>query len=463
MKTAYYAYLIYRIIFYTGSWLINQFTHNKNTGIFMLRKITALFWLCTVTPALMAMSQVPTERHTMIQFTNSTQQTLYAYIEAGDNVELLTTEIMPLSTAELAIITRTNKNDDIAISLSNADYSFSLTQSITKDTLAFGIDSDELTIDPQTDSAIQRFEIQLAASQNTIAFNSEKLHKGGKINYVLQQHDQKPDLGPGNELSLLSYNIWATTIFGSKKVDTRLTEMPAIMSGYDVLVLTEVFDLIRTNKLLKQLSAEYSFTSSEIFKLGKIMQSGTRILTRWPVEEEKNLKYTNCDGIQCAATRGVIYTRINKQGYIYHVFATHTQSSDDDQNRSARLAQLEEMGEFIRQQNIPADEAVILAGDFNINKIGLPADRDQMEYILNASEPENKGHPLSFDSDTNYWAEKPYLEYLDYTLTGNDNLQPITAGQEIFAPRVLTESLWGIWDLSDHYAARGHFIYPKAL
>lgn len=427
----------------------------------MLRKITVLLWLSTVTPALMAMSQVPTERHTMIQFTNSTQQILYAYIEEGNNVELLTTEIMPLSTADLANITRTNNDDDIAISLSNADYSFSLTQKISNDTLAFGIDSDELTIAPQTDSAIQRFEIQLAASQNTIAFNSEKLHKGGKVNYVLQQHDQKPALGPGNELSLLSYNIWATTIFGSKKVDTRLTEMPAIMSGYDVLVLTEVFDLIRTNKLLKQLSAEYSFTSSEIFKLGKIMQSGTRILTRWPVEEEKNLKYTNCNGIQCAATRGVIYTRINKQGYIYHIFATHTQSSDDDQNRSARLAQLEEMSEFIRQQNIPVDEAVILAGDFNINKIGLPADRDQMEYILNASEPKNKGHHLSFDSDTNYWAEKPYLEYLDYTLTGNENLQPLTASQEIFAPRVLTESLWGIWDLSDHYAARGHFIYPK--
>lgn len=428
----------------------------------MLRKITALLWLYTFTPALMAMSQVPTERHTMIQFTNSTQQTLYAYIEEGNNVELLTTEIMPLSTADLASITRTNNDDDIAISLSNADYNFSLTQRVTNDALAFGIDSDELTIAPQTDSAIQRFEIQLAASQNTIAFNSEKLHKGGKVNYVLQQHDQKPALGPGNELSLLSYNIWATTIFGSKKVDTRLTEMPAIMSGYDVLVLTEVFDLIRTSKLLKQLNAEYSFTSSEIFQLGKIMQSGTRILTRWPVEEEKSLKYTNCNGIQCAATRGVIYTRINKQGYIYHVFATHTQSSDDDQNRSARLAQLEEMGEFIRQQNIPADEAVILAGDFNINKIGLPADREQMEYILNASEPENKGHHLSFDSDTNYWAEKPYLEYLDYTLTGNENLQPLTASQEIFAPRVLTESLWGIWDLSDHYAARGHFIYPKA-
>jgi len=426
----------------------------------MLRKITIVFALILSSPMLWAMTQVPAERHTIIQFTNSTPDTLYAYIETGANVELLTTEVMPLSTIELANITRTSTNDDIAISLSNADYSFSLIQRVTDGELAFGFDSDALTIEPQTNSAIQRFELQLAEQVNTLAYNSEKLNKGGRVNYVLQQHDKKPTIGSGNEFSLLSYNIWATTIFGSKKVDTRLTEMPAIMSGYDALVLTEVFDPIRTSKLLKQLSNEYSFTSSEIFKLGKIMQSGTRILTPWPVEIEKSLKYTNCNGIQCAATRGVIYTRINKQGYIYHVFATHTQSSDDDANRAARLAQLEEMGEFIREQNIPADEAVILAGDFNVNKIGLPGDRDQMEYILNATEPENKGHNLSFDSNTNYWAEKPYLEYLDYTLTGNDNLQPLSASQEIFAPRVLTESLWGIWDLSDHYAVRGYFTYP---
>lgn len=426
----------------------------------MLRKITLVLTLLLSSPMLWAMSQVPTDRHTIIQFTNSTPHTLNAYIKTGVNVELLTTQVMPLSTVEVAKITRTNTDDYIAISLGNADYDISLTQRVTDGELAFGIDSETVTVDPQTNSSIQRIAIQLASKANTLAFNSEKLNKGGKVNYVLQLHDEKPPIGSGNEFSLLSYNIWATTVFGSKKVDTRLAEMPAVMSGYDALVLTEVFDPIRTNKLLRDLAQEYSFTSSEIFKLGKIMQSGTRILTPWPVEEEKSLKYTNCNGIQCAATRGVIYTRINKLGYIYHVFATHTQSSDDDANRTARLAQLEEMGEFIRAQNIPADEAVILAGDFNVNKIGLPDDRDQMEYILNATEPENKGHDLSFDSNTNYWAEKPYLEYLDYTLTGNDNLQPITASQEIFAPRVLTKSLWGIWDLSDHYAARGYFIYP---
>jgi endonuclease/exonuclease/phosphatase family metal-dependent hydrolase len=427
----------------------------------MLRKMIFTFVVLMFSPVLLAMSQVPAELYTIIQFTNSTPDTLYADIHEGESVQLLVTEIAPLTTVELAQVTRTSAEQHISIVLSTADYSINLTQKVAATALLLGVTTDDITVAPQANSAIQRFPTTLAGNINTIAFNSSQLSKGGKVNYVLQQQDNKPPLGPGNEFNLLSYNIWATTIFGSKKVNTRLTEMPAVMAGYDALVLTEVFDLINTNKLLKTLAKEYGFTSAEIFKLGKIMPSGTRILSRWPVEVEKNLKYTACNGIQCAATRGVIYAKINKQGYIYHLFATHTQSSDDDINRAARLTQLDEMGEFIRAQNIPADEAVILAGDFNVNKIGLPADREQMTYALDATEPENKGHPLSFDSNTNHWAEKPYLEYLDYTLTGNNNLQPITAAQEIFAPRTLTDSLWGIWDLSDHYAARGMFTFPK--
>ncbi|WP_232784089.1 hypothetical protein [Moritella sp. Urea-trap-13] len=194
----------------------------------MLRKITILLGLFILSPALWAMSQVPVERHTIIQFTNSTPHTLSAYIAAGSNVELLATQVMPLSTVALADITRTDVDDDITIALSNAEYSFNLTQRVINSELAFGIESETVTIEPQTDSAIQRVELQLADHTNTLAFNSEKLSKGGKVNYVLQLQDQKPAIGPGNEFSLLSYNIWATTIFGSKKVDTRLTEMPAV-------------------------------------------------------------------------------------------------------------------------------------------------------------------------------------------------------------------------------------------
>jgi hypothetical protein len=192
------------------------------------------------------------------------------------------------------------------------------------------------------------------------------------------------------------------------------------------------------------------------------MGSGTRILSRWPITIEGNFKYNPCEGIQCAATRAVIHAKVNKLGNPYHIFATHTQSSDDDVNRNARKAQLQEMGDYIRSLNIPANEAVIMAGDFNVNKIGLPEDRDYLEAILGATEPENKGHNLSYDANTNNWAEQPYLEYLDYTLSANDNLQPTTSYQEIFAPRKTIDALWGEWDISDHYAARGIFTYPSA-
>jgi hypothetical protein len=84
-----------------------------------------------------------------------------------------------------------------------------------------------------------------------------------------------------------------------------------------------------------------------------------------------------------------------------------------------------------------------------------------MEATLGATEPTNTGHNLSYDADTNTWAEQPYHEYLDYTLTANDNLQPTAAYQEIFAPRSTKDALWGEWDISDHYAARGIFTFPS--
>ena len=95
-----------------------------------------------------------------------------------------------------------------------------------------------------------------------------------------------------------------------------------------------------------------------------------------------------------------------------------------------------------------------------MNKIGLPQDRDYLESILNATEPENRGHNLTYDADSNVWAEQPYKEYLDYTLYSNAHLQPVSSYQEVFAPRHTKDALWGEWDLSDHYAARGIFSFP---
>ena len=427
-----------------------------------MKKMLTSTALALLSSTVFAMSNAPTTLDTSIVFTNSTLDTLQVSLTGDASAVQQAAEVAPLSTATLAKITRNSgKNNTLNIQLSSADYQVNLTQQTSGTDLAFGANTDDLTVSPQTNSDIQRFRTDLAGDANTLAFNASDLNKGGQLTYVLQEDDKKPALGAANQFNVLSYNIWATTIFGSKKVDTRLDEMPAMMANYDVLVLTEVFDDIPTNELFAKLRSEYPYQTADVFKVGKIMGSGTRILSRWPFTIEADFNYNPCDGIQCAATRSVIYAQINKLGNPYHVFATHTQSSDDDVNRSARLAQLQEMGDYIRSLNIPADEAVIMAGDFNVNKIGLPQDRDYLEAVLAATEPENRGHNRTYDANTNSWAEQPYIEYLDYTLTSNNNLQPTSAYQEAFAPRVTIDALWGEWDLSDHYPVRGIFTYPS--
>ena len=428
----------------------------------MMKKLFSTAALALLSSSVLAMSEAPATLDTHIVFTNSTLDTLQVSLSGDANAVQQATEVGPLATATLAKLTRNaGANSALNIQLSSADYQLNLTQNTVGTDLTFGANTSDVSIAPQANTNIQRYKTELAGDANTLAFNASDLAKGGQLTYVLQEEDKKPAIGAANQLNVLSYNIWATTIFGSTKVDTRLDEMPAMMADYDVLVLTEVFDDIPTNELLNKLRSEYPYQSADVFKLGKILDSGTRIVSRWPFTIESDLNYSACDGIQCAATRSTIYVKINKLGNPYHVFATHTQSSDDDANRNARLAQLQEMGDYIRSLNIPADEPVIMSGDFNVNKIGLPEDRDYLEAVLGATEPENRGFNYTYDANTNTWADQPYVEYLDYTLTANNNLQPTSAYQEAFAPRTTIDALWGEWDLSDHYPVRGIFSYPS--
>lgn len=427
-------------------------------------KISNLFGLGLIMASSMAtaMSDTPTELDTKIVFTNSTLHPMQVAINGNGQYQQLSSEVPALTTRTLASIKRVDgANNQFNIQLTSNDDSISLSQSTSGTTLSFGASAEDLGINPQGNSAIQRHNTNFNNAPSTLAFNGSDLGDGGQLTYVLQTQDQKPALGEANDFNLLSYNIWATTIYGSKKVDTRLGEQVAAMAGYDALVLTEVFDQAPSDTLMANLRSEYPYQTADVFKAGKLMAAGTRIVSRYPIEVESNQFYDACDGIQCAASRAVIYARINKAGNPYHVFATHTQSSDDTPNREARLAQLEEMGNYIRSLNIPADEPVIMAGDFNVNKIGLPEDRDYMESILAGLEPTNVGHNRTYDSETNHWAEAPYIEYLDYTLVGTNNLQPTSAVQETVTPRSTSDAMWGLWDLSDHYGVRGLFTYPS--
>lgn len=410
-----------------------------------------------------------------VVLTNSTLQTLNLSLRvqfdsslSSSEYKLINTSIPPLATKDVASFTRTDglqngKNYRYFIDVTGNAGTVTLSQTVVggengNSSLKIGANGSGFNVAPQGNWNIQRHNTNFSGSAQ-VAFNAETISGADQINYVIQQAETKPNISAANTLDVLSYNVWLTTIFGSKDVNTRSDEQPEVLSGYDVVVGTEYFDDAPSAKLQNAIRSEYPYQTGSAFKAGKIMPAGTFIFSRWPIDVEKHFFFDDCNGIQCAASRAVIYTKIRKQGNPYHVFATHTQSSDDQPNRDARLKQINQMAGFIQSLSIPANEPVIYAGDFNVNKIGLPQDRDTMETVLSAVEPTNTGHNLTFDSNTNHWAEAPYLEYLDYTLYSSVNLVPLSATQEAFAPRSISDAMWKKWDLSDHYAVRGAFAY----
>ena len=424
-------------------------------------------------PALTSQVHLPDSK---VVLTNSTLQSLNLTLRVqldsplidGTHYKLINATVAPLATVDVANFSRTSglqdgKSYKYFIDVQGASNTVTLSQTVVAgangdSTLKFGASGNGFNILPQTDRAIQRHNTAFGGSA-VVGFNAETNSGVDQVNYVIHENIQKPNISAANTLNVMSYNVWLTTIFGSKEVNNRAAEQPSVLSGYDVVVGTEYFDDVPAAQLKEAIRAEYPYQTGSAFKLGKIMPAGTFIFSRWPIDVEKHFFFDDCNGIQCVASRAVIYTKIRKRGNPYHVFATHTQSSDDQPNRDARLKQINQMAGFIQGLNLPVNEPVIYAGDFNVNKVGLPQDRDTMETVLSAVEPTNLGHNLTFDSNTNHWAEAPYLEYLDYTLYSHVNLVPVNATQEAFAPRSISDAMWKKWDLSDHYAVRGAFAY----
>ena len=198
----------------------------------MMKNILSMAMLSLLASSAFAMSEAPKVLETDIVFTNSTLDTLDVSLSGDASAVQTSYQVAPLATATLAKLTRSSgTNSALNIQLSSDDYQINLSQQTDGTLLAFGAHTDDLSIAPQNEAHIQRFQTQLAGDSNTLAFNGHNLKEGGALTYVLQEEDQKPALGAANQFNLLSYNIWATTIFGSKKVDSRLDEMPAAMAG----------------------------------------------------------------------------------------------------------------------------------------------------------------------------------------------------------------------------------------
>jgi endonuclease/exonuclease/phosphatase family metal-dependent hydrolase len=286
------------------------------------------------------------------------------------------------------------------------------------------------------------------------------------VYYALQEIDpfapNIDELSDSNALNLLAYNIYMLTPpIAFTDQNERATEIPNHVHNYDAILFSEAFhNSARINDLLPALMLEYPFVTPVVDASGTPEDGGVFIASRWAIDTFAQIVYTDCDADDCLAAKGAMYARINKLGKRYHLFATHTQAWNDTQNVSTRISQLQQLRAFKDSLQIPANEAVFIGGDLNVDKIV----NNQNEYFgmldsLQAIEPTYLGHPLTYDADLNYYGSNDH-EFLDYILPLANHLVPDTAQNEPIILRSIADDMWGFFDLSDHFALHGRFIFP---
>ncbi len=287
------------------------------------------------------------------------------------------------------------------------------------------------------------------------------------IEYILQE-EYLVQPGDANTLNVLAYNIYMRPAGLFKNGQSiRAGLIPGRVKGYDVIVFSEAFDNSARAKLLNGLRSEYPYQSKILgADRGVYQDGGVIIVSKWPIKAQAQRTFKDeCSGSDCLSDKGVLYVKIEKQGRPYHVFGSHTQAWSTAEGREVRKVQFRIIKEFIDSRNIPSSEAVIIAGDLNVDKINFPDEYQEMLSLLRAAQPAIQGYPYTFDNGTNRLASSGPREYLDYVLYSTDHARAESSSfnetRMIRSLEEWKEYFWeyAYWDLSDHYAVYGRMEF----
>ncbi len=234
----------------------------------------------------------------------------------------------------------------------------------------------------------------------------------------------------------------------------------AMPKNVDIIVFQEFFEPKKTAQILDSLSPWYPYHTgahNKVLVPGIGKEGGVRIVSKYPILEEDQVSYSEngCvpdDFFSMFANKGVKYAKINKKGQMLHVFGTHT---------SLQPCDLYIMGQFIASKNIPNDEVVIMAGDFNVDMNRYKNGSDDYTILLdtiNALEPTY----LSFLNDWTHTGTSSGLnhmyccnphsrQHLDYVfVSANHKVPYLLTNRSMQARLNEPDASFGIFDMGDH-------------
>ncbi len=317
-----------------------------------------------------------------------------------------------------------------------------------------------------SDNNFHEASFTLSGKSYTLKYHSYFTGGYDDLFFALQDNDPFPlnpaDTANADVLNILAYNIFMLTPpISSTDQSTRAAEIADHVHGYDAIIFSEAFYNSARTDLQNDLSTEYPYMTAVVDNGILNDDGGVFIASRYPILSSSQIVYNDCNGSDCLAAKGVMYAKIDKKGRIFHLFGTHTQAWPSAADVATRILQFKELQTFITSLSIPANEPVIIGGDLNVDMIANHlGEYDGMLDSLNLMEPQYTGHPYSYDGAISYYAS-PGVEFLDYVMTQNNHLVPDTAINEVLILRSIADDMFNMFDLSDHLAVRGRFVFSQ--
>ena len=282
--------------------------------------------------------------------------------------------------------------------------------------------------------------------------------------FALQKLEPYPiaaaDTSNQDVFNVLAYNIYMLTppIALTDQSD-RAAVIAEHVKGYDAIIFSEAFYNSARTTLQTNLSAEYPYFTAVVDNGVFNDDGGVFIASRYPIVSSAQIVYDDCNGSDCLAAKGVMYAKINKKGRNYHLFGTHTQAWNTAADVATRILQFKALKNFVQSQQIPLSEAVLIGGDLNVDMLANNlGEYDGMLDSLQLMEPLYLGHPSTYDGAMSYYAS-PGVEFLDYVMSSNDYLLPDSASNKVLILRSVADNMFNKFDLSDHLAVHGRFVF----
>ena len=169
------------------------------------------------------------------------------------------------------------------------------------------------------------------------------------------------------KLKILLWNVWLLPSFITDgKSKERAAMISKLLNDFDIVVLNEAF----TNKysLTKDVIHPYTIKTPRTFY--KILDSGLMILSKYPIEEIHFLPFSELETWDQFSSKGVLKLIVNLGNNLkMDIYGTHLQAGSEESHHRARLSQVNEVYQFVKNHSQFNIHPIVLCGDLNCGPV----------------------------------------------------------------------------------------------